>query len=277
MTATAEGLEFVDSHCHLTHDRFAEDLPAVLDRSAGAGVGRVVAIASDEADARAARAIARQSVDGGAEDTGAVPTGPSIWFTAGVHPHEAGAGILDAGDLEELLADPLCVAVGECGLDFHYDFAPPEAQYRVFEEQIGLAESTGLPLVVHCRDAEEQMIPRVKAAGNAGVMGVLHCFPGDMALLEAAMEAGWSVSFTGLVTFRSFDGEEAVRVVPSSRYFVETDGPYMAPVPHRGHRNEPAFVPDIAAGVARIRGESLADVAGQTTRNAEAFFSLPHR
>lgn len=257
----------IDTHCHLTHPRFSGEVGQVLARARAEGVVEVISIASSATDARDASLL-----------TGDLrPEGAGVWFTAGIHPHEAsGASPADAEVLARLRAHPRCVAVGECGLDFHYDFSPRTVQERVFEEQLQVAAEVDLPVVVHCREAEEAMIPRVREAGEGGVRGVLHCFPGDLRLLETAMDAGWAVSFTGLVTFRNFDGIEAVRAVPDGRYFLETDGPYMAPVPHRGKRNEPAFVPHIAAAVARIRGESPDGVARSTTHAAREFFGLAH-
>ena len=258
----------IDTHCHLSHERYASDLPGVLERAAAEGVGGVVCIASDLEDARVLVDLVDNHGEGGS---------PRLLRTAGVHPHHASqaSASLRTGLLEELARDPRPVAVGECGLDFHYDFATPTDQRAVFGLQIEVAGDTGLPLVVHCREAEAEMIPMVREAGAAGVRGVLHCFPGDLELLEVAMEAGWFVSFTGLVTFRSFQGEEAVRRVLPHRYMLETDGPYMAPVPHRGRRNEPAFVSRIRDRVAELRGETPDTVTTATTANARAFFGDP--
>lgn len=266
-------MDLVDTHCHLSHPQYAEDLEAVLGRAVEAGVTRVVTIASDLDDAET---LATRIVG---------PAGagrPAIWGTAGVHPHhtgglpevqsEAGRALLDR--LRQLLTRPGMVAVGECGLDFHYDFSPPAPQFAWFEAQLVVAAEVGLPVVVHCREAEAEMIPRVREAGRAGVRGVLHCFPGDLSLLEAALEAGWSVSFTGNVTFRSYPGGAAVQAVPAGRYLLETDGPYLAPVPHRGRRNEPAHVAAIRDRVAELRGVDPVQVAEETTRAALAFFGL---
>ncbi|TVR63213.1 MAG: TatD family deoxyribonuclease [Gemmatimonadales bacterium] len=261
----------IDTHCHLSHERYASDLPDVLNRAASAGVGGVVSIASTLDDAADLRRLLTHLPEAVGMDG---PPRCRVARTAGVHPHHAAEVAADLRPrlLDELARDPRPVAVGECGLDFHYDFAPPQAQRAAFQLQIEVAAETGLPLVVHCREAEAEMMPMVKEAGASGVRGVLHCFPGDMDLLETAMEAGWMVSFTGLVTFRSFDGLDAVRRVPDDRYMLETDGPYMAPAPHRGKRNEPAFVPRIRDRVAELRGQSAEAVASTTTANARAFF-----
>ncbi len=266
-------MPLVDSHCHLTHERFEGELDAVLGRAAGAGVDTVVTIASELDDA-----------DRIADGFVGTRAGVRVFGTAGVHPHEVGRlpdPVRDPGAaadvvarLKALLVRPGVVAVGECGLDFHYDFSPRDAQFRWFEAQLQVAEETGLPVVVHCRSSEAEMAPRVREAGEAGVRGVLHCFPGDLALLATAMDAGWCVSFTGNVTFRKFDGLDAVREVPPGRYFLETDGPYMAPVPHRGKRNEPAFVPLVRDRIAELRRVGAHQVEAETTAAVTRFLGL---
>jgi TatD DNase family protein len=266
----------VDSHCHLTHERYAGQVPEVLQRARDAGVGAVVVIASNLEDAVEVRRLLGPLPDppGGSPESSSAPL---LVGTAGVHPHDASKSGSDLRSLleEALDAHPGIVAVGECGLDFHYDHSPREVQRRVFELQLEVAGDRGLPVVVHCREAEAEMISMLREAGSSGVRGVLHCFPGDLPLLDAAMEEGWMVSFTGLVTFPSYDGLEAVRSVPGDRYMLETDGPYMAPVPHRGKRNEPAFVEPIRDRVAEIRGEDPEELARRTTENARRFFRLP--
>ncbi len=267
-------MPLIDTHCHLTHERFDADRRTLLGRAAGAGVTTVVSIASELDDARRI-----------ADEIVGTRAGVRTFGTAGVHPHEVGAlpdpevepeaAELVLDRLRGLLAREGIVAVGECGLDFHYDFAPRKAQLAWFEAHLGVAKELGLPAVVHCRAAEDAMIPLVRQAGAAGVRGVLHCFPGHLPLLEAALDAGWSVSFTGIVTFSRFEGAEAVRRVPSGRYFLETDGPYLAPVPHRGKRNEPAYVSLIRNRVAELRGVSPATVEAETTDAARTFFGLP--
>jgi TatD DNase family protein len=207
-----------DTHCHLTHERFGEDLVEVLRRARGAGVQDIVGIASDLDDALALHSRIEELRCTG--DEGA-PL-PQIWGTVGVHPHEAARAPAELGvRMTEILeAHSEIVAIGECGLDFHYDFSPPEAQRRVFRTQIEVAASHKLPLVVHCRSAEEEMSTWIREAGRAGVRGVLHCFPGDEALLATALESGWLVSFTGMVTFPSFGGANSVRSVPTDRYML---------------------------------------------------------
>jgi TatD DNase family protein len=261
----------VDTHCHLTDRRYAEDLSDTLERAKAGAVGAVIAVASDLDDAKRVRGL----LDGG--PTSPASTRPLLFGTAGVHPHQSAPAHdgLRERLLEALRADSRVVAVGECGLDYHYDFSPKDRQRKVFDLQIEVAGEVGLPLVVHCREAELDMAGAVRAAGNAGVRGVLHCFPGDLALLETALEAGWMVSFTGIVTFPSFQGDEAVRTVPRGRYMLETDGPYLAPVPHRGKRNEPAFLGAVRDCVAELRGESPAQVEADALETARRFFGLP--
>jgi TatD DNase family protein len=270
----------IDTHCHLTHEQYGADLGPVLSRAASLGVSQVVGIASDLADAEALLRLREQLRSGLLPGVGEGET--RIFTTAGVHPNHLSELPSDPGaerealeHLIDLLARPGVVAIGECGLDYHYDYTPPSVQARWFERHIQLAAETRLPLVVHCREAESAMIPRVREAGEAGVRGVLHCFPGDLELLETAMQAGWCVSFTGNVTFKSFQGVEAVRQVPRGRYFLETDGPYMTPVPHRGTRNEPGTIPLIRDRIAELRNEPWSQVAEDTTAAAHQFFHLP--
>ncbi len=251
----------VDTHCHLTHERFHGDRSAVLVRASEAGVAAVVTVASSAKDAGSALTLAREK--------------PGVWGTAGIHPHESGGA--QSGDMEriaELLAEDEIVAVGETGLDFHYDFSPRPLQRELFRRHVELAHETRLPLVVHSRSADEDTASAIQEA-PAGVRGVLHCYSGGKELLETALEAGWFISFTGLVTFRNFSGVDLLRAVPRDRLMVETDAPYLAPVPYRGKRNEPAHVTHVCQAVARHRGEKLDVVAEYTTRNAARFFGLP--
>ncbi len=262
----------IDTHCHLTDERFRDDFPGVLARAKEAGVGGVVAIASDLEDSVAVSRLPERSAEAG--DAGA--SWPDLWGTVGVHPHGAGRarpGLRDAL-LARASAGNAVVALGECGLDYHYDFSPRRMQRHVLGVHLEAAAESGLPLVVHCRDAERDMMDVVRDAAESGVRGVLHCFAGDDDLLDGALDAEWLVSLTGLVTFASFGGAGGVRRLPRDRYMLETDGPYMAPVPRRGRRNEPAFLAHIRDEVARIRGETPADVERDTTDNAHRFFRL---
>jgi TatD DNase family protein len=248
-----------DSHCHLTDPAYAPDLPDVLRRAQAAEVRGVVTIASNADDADAAHALATQF--------------DSIWCTAGIHPHEASTTERDFDRIREAVRRPLVVAVGETGLDYHYDNSPRDAQRRSFDRHIALAEETRLPLIVHSRDAEDDILAAMRAA-SPGVLGVLHCFSGSRTLLEAALEAGWYVSFAGMVTFKKFSGGDLLRSVPQGRLLLETDGPYLAPVPHRGKRNEPAWLAATCEAAARIRGESVQVLAAGTEANARRFYRI---
>lgn len=250
-----------ESHCHLTDRRFDADRAETIARARSAGVGAIVSIASSAADAEQVAALAR--------------THGEVWGTAGIHPHQAGkAGADDLRRVRELLeAEPRLVAVGETGLDYHYDFCPRGRQRELFRAHARLAAETGLPLVVHSRSAEDDT-RAVIAEFRGAARGVLHCFTGGMGLLEEALDAGWHISFTGLVTFRNFDGHDALRAVPRERLMIETDAPYLAPVPHRGRRNEPAHVARVRDGVAAVRGEDPGEVERFTTANALRFFGV---
>ncbi len=200
---------------------------------------------------------------------------PRLWGTAGVHPHEA----KDAGDsdLDRVRTgaerNRRIVAIGETGLDFFYDHAPRELQERLFRGHLETAEALDLPIVVHSRDADGLTI-RILREWSGRVRGVLHCFTGGRELLHTALEEGWMISFTGIITFKRYQGQELVRSVPRDRIMVETDGPYLAPTPHRGHRNEPAYVARVAEALAAIRGEDPREVQVYTSENAVRFFDL---
>ena len=251
-------MRLADSHCHLTDRSFRDDLPEVLGRARGAGVGPIVTISTDAADAEAARRLAEEHDD--------------IWCTSGIHPHEADRAAADFAAIRELAIHSKCVAIGETGLDYHYENAPREAQRRSLSRHIELAAQLELPLIVHSRSAVADTEAVLgECAGR--VVGVLHCFTGPRGLLEAALEAGWFVSFTGIATFPSFDSELAGSV-PAHRYMIETDAPYLAPVPARGRRNEPSLLRHVAAALAVHRGESAANVAAAAWTNTERFYGM---
>jgi TatD DNase family protein len=253
-------LKLFDSHAHLTDGSFASDLDDVLSRAAGQGVESVATIASNLQDARAAIVLAAGAGQ------------PRVRATAGIHPHEAERWNPEAAvELEELSRDAAVVAIGETGLDFYYDNAPREQQLRSFRSQVELAERVGLPVVVHSRSADAETAAVVR--GCAGrLIGVLHCFSGGEELLRAGLESGWYVSFSGIVTFKNFRDEHLVRAVPDDRLLIETDSPYLAPVPRRGKRNEPCFVQHVAERVADIRGADPERIAELTYDNALRFY-----
>jgi TatD DNase family protein len=251
----------LDSHCHLTDQQFATDLDAVLGRAVDAGVTRAVTICSDADDAEAVIELTRRH--------------PGLWCTAGIHPHAAAkAGPADLDRIADLLEASAVVAVGETGLDYYYDNAPRALQRRLLMQHVQLAADLALPLVVHSREADQDTISMIRSV-EGEVLGVLHCFAGSAELLEAGIEAGWMVSFSGLITFKNYEGQELLRAVPPEQLLIETDSPYLAPVPYRGKRNEPAFVRGVAAAVARIRALDLDELARVTLANALRFYGIP--
>jgi TatD DNase family protein len=253
--------EYFDSHCHLTDTAFRDDREAVLRRASEAGVTRVVTIASDVNDARAALALA----------TGR----QGVWCTSGVHPHEAGnAGPSDLDAVRKLAVDHAeVVAIGETGLDFHYDHAPRPVQTALFEGHLALGAETGLPVVVHSREADDEVATALRTM-PPGTSGVLHCFTGGIRAFEEAMSAGWYVSFSGIASFKSFAVSDLLREVPADRLLVETDSPYLAPTPLRGRRNEPTFVVRVVEAVAQHLDADAGEVARTTTENACRFYGV---
>ena len=250
-----------DSHCHLTDERLYGEVDDVVARAREADVTRMVTIGAEPDDFDAVLELANRFEE--------------VWAAVGIHPHIADR--LDGGVLErirELSREPRVVAVGETGLDYFYDNAPRAVQRRAFERHIELAAEVGMPVIVHTREADEDTIAVLREAGAAGVRGVLHCFTGGAALLDAAVEEGWHLSFAGIVTFRNYADADLVRAVPADRILIETDSPYLAPVPRRGKRNEPAYVRHVAEAVAEIRGEPFEEFAERTTQNACDFYGI---
>ena len=198
-----------------------------------------------------------------------------VFGTAGIHPHDA-AGFNAARDMPRLreLIRESAVAVGECGLDYHYDNSPRESQRVAFAAQIALAAETQKPLVVHTRDAEDDTRAMIREARTAGASGVLHCYTGTRALAEFAIDAGWYVSFSGIITFKKWTDDDLLRAVPSDRLLVESDSPYLAPVPFRGKRNEPAWVAHTIEKLAAARADYPERVGRITAANAERLFGL---
>ena len=250
----------VDTHAHLTDPRFSEELEVVLDRAREAGVAWLVSIGSDLADSEAAVILASRH--------------EGVYATVGIHPHAAdGADTAAFSRLRELAAEPRVVAIGETGLDFHYDNSPRIAQRDSFGRHLALAAELDLPVVVHARDADDEVRDMIREA--AWSRGVLHCFSGGAALLEDALALGWYISFAGMITFPRWESADLLRSVPLDRLLVETDSPYLAPVPHRGRRNEPALVRLIAERAAALRGDDIGVVLRATTANAAALYRVP--
>lgn len=249
----------IDSHVNLHAPQFDDDRQAVIDRARAAGIGLMVNICDRVTNFAACRALADQ---------------PDIWCTVGTHPHEAKDDTeLSPQTLIDLAADPRVVGIGECGLDFHYDLSPRDLQARVFRTHIAAARATGLPLVVHTREADAVMADILETEFAAGPFRLLmHCYTSgaDLARRCAALGAWFSVS--GIATFKAAqDVRDVIGGMPGERIIVETDCPYLAPVPYRGRRNEPAYVPHVLAKLAEVRGWSLAEAE---TRTTDAFFAL---
>ena len=198
-----------------------------------------------------------------------------MYFTAGVHPHDA-ASFDPATDSDAIRAFVTAgaVAIGECGLDYHYDHSPASLQRRAFAAQLALAQETGKPVVVHTRDAEDDTAAMVREAGVAGIRGVLHCFTGSVSLARTGLEAGWYISFSGIVTFKKWTDDDLLRLVPDDRLLAESDAPYLAPVPDRGKRNEPAWVARTVERLAAARGTAPDRLGDLVIANAIELFGL---
>lgn len=254
----------VDAHCHLGDGAFDRDRDAVLARARAAGVAHVVVIGESVQGSERALALARAT--------------PGLSATAGVHPHEAKAWSAEAERrVRELARDPAVVAVGETGLDYHYDHSPRDAQRRAFEAQLALAAELGKPVVVHAREADDDLAAMLTAwGGGTGnrVPVVLHSFSSGPQVFEAGMALSAYFSFSGMITFKNWTPPQTDRLTacPADRLLVETDAPYLAPVPYRGKRNEPAYVREVAAQAARLRREVVEAVAERTTANARRVF-----
>jgi len=252
----------VDSHCHLDFPDFSGDLDAIVARAAQAGIGRIVTISTRVRRLSELIAIAERF--------------PNVYCSVGTHPHHADEedGIAPE-ELIELTGHPKVVALGEAGLDYFYDNGSPQAQARGFRAHIAAARATGLPLVVHTRDADEDCgrILREETA-KGPFRAVLHCYTGGRELAMTAIELGLSISFTGILTFKKSEALRALAAeLPADRIMVETDAPYLAPGKFRGKRNEPAYVVEVAKVLAEARGVSLEEISRQTTENFFRLFS----
>lgn len=262
---------WLDSHCHLTADKFAEDRSETIARAREAGVTTLVVIGSGYGIAGNAAAIELAAQD------------PELFATAGVHPHEASE--FDATTLvalREWLAAEDVVAVGECGLDYHYMNSPADAQRNVFAAQVALARELDMPVSIHVRGDDEsaydELLDIWLAEGNDSLTGVLHCYTGSLPFARRAIEHGFYVSFSGIVTFKRSDELRAVASgLPLERLMVETDAPFLAPEGHRGRRNEPAWVVTVGETLAQLHERPIEEVADVTTRNARQFYRLPER
>ncbi|MEX0923855.1 MAG: TatD family hydrolase [Rhodovibrionaceae bacterium] len=251
----------IDSHCHLDYLQRDNDLEEVIGRARRAGVGRMVTICTKLSEFAAVRAIAQRF--------------PDVDCSAGVHPHEAGAeGQETPARLLELAALPEVVGIGETGLDYYYEHSAREAQQTSFRAHIAAARETGLPLIVHARDADEDTVAILEEEHAKGAFsGVIHCFTAGPVLAEAALAIGFYISLAGIVTFKNAEGlRETARKVPLERLLVETDSPYLAPVPKRGKLNEPAYVVHTADCLAKLFGVPVETLAQETSDNFRKLF-----
>ncbi|MCZ6623705.1 MAG: TatD family hydrolase [Deltaproteobacteria bacterium] len=257
-------LGLIDSHAHMQAAEFATDVPQVIQHAQEVGVEKIIVVggAGELSSNDAALELAKSF--------------PGLFATVGMHPHDAkDVSDEDFQRLKDLTRNPKVVAVGETGLDFYYDHSPRQVQMELFSRFIQMARETELPLVVHDREAHREVAELLRREGKGEVQGVIHCFTGDYEAAREFLDLGFYLSFTGIITFKNAEPlRDAVRRLPLDKILVETDSPYLAPVPHRGKRNEPAFVRLVAETVARVRSVPLEDVAEATNRNAQKLFGI---
>lgn len=259
-------MNLVDSHCHLDHKQFGADIDTILCRAADAGINRMLTIGTGEGpqDLDCALKIAGQHAN--------------VFATVGIHPHDASKADARSFDwLRDLSREAKVLAVGEMGLDYHYDFSPREIQETVFRQQLDIAREAGKPVIIHTREAWDDTL-RILREQWPGRTGILHCFTGNAQQALEAVDLGFYIGIGGVLTFpKSTELREAAQAVPMERLLLETDAPYLAPLPHRGKRNEPAFTALTAGKLAEVRGCSAEVIASQTSRNFDTLFHLPQR
>ncbi len=255
----------IDSHAHIQGKEYPGEAAALIARARAAGVETIIAVggAGDMTSNTEAVALAGMF--------------PNVYATVGMHPHDAkDVGEQELNFLRRLTEDPKVVAVGESGLDYYYNHSAQETQRRVFGQFIRLARETELPMVVHERDAAADAAQLLRDEGEGAIEGVIHCFTGDYVAARRYLDLGLYLSFTGIITFKNAEGlRDVARKIPLEKMLVETDSPYLTPVPHRGKRNEPAYVRFVAETIARIKNTALEEVARVTTANVRALFRLP--
>jgi TatD DNase family protein len=252
----------IDSHCHLDFEALANDIEGVLARAAAVGVTGMVTISTYVEKFSTYAAIAERY--------------PNVWCSVGTHPHHADEELhIQVDDLVRLSAHPRCVAIGEAGLDYFYDNAPREAQATGLRRHIAASRITGLPLVIHSRQCDDDMAAILtEEAGQGAFPFVLHCFTAGVGLARTALDLGGYISFSGIITFKNAEEiREVAKFVPADRYLAETDAPYLAPIPHRGQSNEPSFVRHTAEKLADVRDISLEQLGRETTANFARLFS----
>ena len=256
-------MRLFDTHAHLHFPDYADDLDAVLERAHAAGVRGMVTIGTDRETNQAVVALARRL--------------PNVWATVGIHPHDAGDAVeTDFAEMEELArSEKKVVGLGEMGLDFFRNLSPPEAQRQVFRRQIHMARDLGKPVVIHCRDAHDDTLAILADERAGEIGGVMHCFSGDVEIARRCLDLGLFISLAGPVTYKNARAlPEVARFIPDDRLVVETDCPYLPPTPHRGKRNEPAYVALTAAFVAELRGVDPEALGATITANAATLFRI---
>jgi len=255
-------VKLVDSHVHLDHEQFGADLEAILQRAREQGVTRMLTIGTGDGPPKLDCAIELAAKHEG------------LYATVGVHPHEASkANTATFDELGALLKERTVLALGEIGLDYHYDFSPREVQREVFVAQLRLARDARKPVIIHTREAWDDTVAVLRQEWSGS--GIMHCFTGDEAQAREALDLGFHLSFGGVVTFNKAENvRQAAAIVPDDRLLVETDAPYLAPIPHRGKRNEPAFMVETVKRLAAVRGVEPEHIAGVTTDNFERLMGL---
>lgn len=256
-------LDLFDTHAHLHFPEFDADRETVMARARATGVRRMLTIGTDLESSRAAVSFAAREAD--------------VWATVGIHPHDAAeADEAALAEIERLAAEPRVVALGEIGLDYFRNLSPPEDQQRVFRAVIGVARRVGKPVVIHCRDAHEDVLRILAEERVADVRGIMHCFSGDVAVARRCLDLGLLISLAGPVTYPNARAlPDVARFVPADRVVIETDCPFLPPQGYRGQRNEPAYLAITAARVAELRGEPVFAMAARTTANACALLGIP--
>ena len=249
-------MQFIDTHCHIYMDKFEHDRLETIKRAVDNGVKKIICIGVDLPSSEKCLAIAESN--------------SHVFATAGIHPHEAkDAPNRYLHELEQFYLHPKVVALGEIGLDFHYNFSDKKQQLKVYQEQLELAKSIDIPVVVHCRDSDAEILDGINTTKNNN--GVIHCFASTLEFSKDILATGFYLSFTGLITFVKIL-QNVVKETPLNKMMLETDAPYLAPIPHRGKRNEPLFVKDVAQYVATLKDLPLEEVVNQTTETAHKFF-----
>lgn len=256
-------LNYIDSHCHLGNDRFDADREGRITLAKALGVTRCIEVGSDLPSSKFAMQLAAKH--------------PGISAAVGIHPHEADSLTPEVlQELAWLCTQPGAVAVGEIGLDYYYNHSPQEQQRKAFVQQLELAHTYGLPVVVHCRDAWQEVIELMQGIPHIDeICGVLHCFTGNLEQAQLMVDQGWYLGIGGIISFNNAQPlRDVVKQIALDHLLLETDSPYLAPVPHRGKTNAPEYIPVIAAALAQLKGVSLIEVAEATTHNAERLFGV---